>query len=832
MKKKQYHKNSKKNTSRSKNNLSTQKRENLDRYPIIDKIILLLYLSVGFLPNMKAFDVVFTQWYYIAILNMLTLGFMFLNKAQYKFNSNSITSKYTFLGAVFFFLFSCISIFKSISLSESFVFLNILITTLTAFFSVYIIVKEEPKEYFVFIAGALTAFLAIESLQVLHHFIIKNQGESRSVELFKGLNPTYGNRNIFAASLIIKLAFTFYLFFNNRTKEILKSLLFLGIIFISILSILLIGARTAIYSLPIIISLMVLGEFLVSEKKKPLLYFKNSLLPIGLILGVSFFVALSVNPIHKEKLNSFNDLVFTKQKKDLYPKQEVAKKTISLASDSGRKVFWQAALDGFKSSPIIGVGIGNWKLIKKEELVKSRKSNNYFYPRRAHNDFLQVLSEVGILGFLLFLGLFGLIYFVLLRNLFNKDLSQDKRLISLICLAAFLAYSLDTLINFPSERTPIQIMGFIIIALVISFSSENKRFNISKNVIYGLLSITAISLFLHNKIYTSSKYQLLVRNNIKGKDILKEKYKISYEQMNNLLPNFPTLNGMGQPIDYGKAVLAYSEGKHIRAMEHLDKAIKEAPYQQEHYGFKALIYHTNKVHKNKDSAFYYANKVLNDRPSMMNQYIIVKNYYKDKKDTVNYLKTINKHLAFMPKNYNAWIHKIDYYLRWENNVARAEEVVDSAKLLNLNDKKFQDLRLNRKKNTSTTSLSNKRNDSINAKKRLMQDFINKASKSFIEKNYQVAYENYNKAIKFDTKNYKVLLNIGITDIKLKNYKRAIKTLTEVIEKSNMKDGRPEYNRGLCYLRLGNKKQAGIDFRSSFEKGYKLAKKLDKKILNY
>lgn len=41
-------------------------------------------------------------------------------------------------------------------------------------------------------------------------------------------------------------------------------------------------------------------------------------------------------------------------------------------------------------------------MIDKEELVKSAKNSNHFYPRRAHNDFLQVLSEIGVLGFLVF----------------------------------------------------------------------------------------------------------------------------------------------------------------------------------------------------------------------------------------------------------------------------------------------------------------------------------------------------------------------------------------------------------------------------------------------
>ncbi|CAM1344688.1 O-antigen ligase family protein [Tenacibaculum amylolyticum] len=825
MKKKPFHKNSKRAVSPKKKQNKQKGSKKYDLISIVNRVILALYLSFGFLKGGGAFDVAFTQWYYVSILNTLSLGFIFYNKDYYKFEFHNKTVKYVFLGALVFVFLSLISITKSISISESIVFLNILLTTLITFFTIYLIVKDRLEEYFSFIAYVLMIVLTIDSLQVIDHFMIKNGNQPRSNELFLGLNPTYGNRNILAASLVIKTAFTLYIVF---TKNRLKYILGLLTMFIAITAILLVGARTAIYSLPVIFLLLLTGNIYVNKNENFLVQIKKYFAPTIVIVSTSIFCAVSINKIHKGKLNTFSDLVFVKEKKDLYKEGE---NSVSYASDSGRKFFWEAAIDGFQSSPLRGVGIGNWKLIEKEELVKSIKNSNHFYPRRVHNDFLQVLSEIGILGFLLFISLFVVVYYLLLKVILKKRANQNRKLLALICLAAFVAYSLDSLINFPSERTPIQLLGFVLIVIALCVSSnQNKPIKIPLYFKIIILLIGVLTVYLNNQIFTSSKYQLLIRKHIRGKNILTSKYKIGYDQMNNVLTDFPTMNGMGQPMDYAKAVLAYSEGKYAKTFEHLDKAIEVSPYSLEHYGFKALIYNNNKTYKNFDSAFYYAKKVLDKRPSMINQYNIVRNYYKAKNDTVNLLKTINVHLNSLPKgNERVWFDKINFYLKYKKNLEKATEVMDSAKLLNPEKEKIQAIKLAKIKNENI--IVNK-NDSAKIKKFTMQQHLNTAVKLFSIKNYGQAKNEFSKALSYDKKNYDVLLNLAVTEIKLKNYKKAIEHLNEVIASGQINTGKPEYNRGFCYLKFNKKKEAGIDFRTSLEKGFPLAKKVSKKILAY
>ena len=823
MKKKAYHKNSKKPVSKTpKPNIKRGRSK--ERFLMLDKIILLLYLGVGFLPHMNAFDVAITQWYYISIVNVITLAYIYYYKNFIEVDFHHKIAKFTFLGALLFLFISCLSIVNSISVSESIVFLCILLTTIVAFFNLYVILKDRILDFFPFIAFVLMLFLAIESIQVLHHFIIVNGNEPRSSDIFKGLDSTYGNRNIFAASLIIKMSFTFFVFYKNDRKY--KYVLSLLVIFLSLFAILLIGARTPMFSIPLIFTILIFGSLYLNKKRNLNYSFKTFVLPLLIIVFISSLGSLSVNKIHEDRFNSFNDLMFTKPRSKLYEKSRIP--VVSAASDSGRKLFWLAALDGFNSSPYLGVGLGNWKMIDKGELIKSTKNSNHFYPRRAHNDFLQVLSEIGFIGFSLFLLLFALMYYLLITMFFKKA-KNEVGLIALVSLTAFISYSLDALMNFPSERTPVQVLGFLIIAISLSILSRKSEIKISPYLKYVLVFFGTALLYLNYQMFTSAKYQMIVRNNIRGKNILKEKYKVGYNQMNELYPSFPKLNFMGQPIDYAKAVLAYSEGKYTETMHHLDLAIKESPHSLEHYAFKSMIFRSNKVLKNQDSSIYYAKKVFYQRPGLINQYRVLKRHYIKEKDTTSLFDLISKHNNFLPNNEDAWIDKINYHLKYPKDLKKASELIDSAKLVFPTSKRIQELRIV-KNNKSSEVVSN--SDSLKLKRIELQKILNGASKLFSQKKYKEAQKEFLKGLEIAPSNEEIRLSSALTDIKLKRYNDAIEKLNKVISSGKITNGKPEYNRGLCYLRLKKNKLAGIDFRASYDKGFAMAKQLDKRILNY
>ena len=89
--------------------------------------------------------------------------------------------------------------------------------------------------------------------------------------------------------------------------------------------------------------------------------------------------------------------------------------TISVSTNDGsvnqRLRYYEDVLTHITKNPVLGVGIGNWKLSSidydKEDI------EGYIVPYHAHSDFIQLGAELGFVGFLLYLGVFLLAaYFV------------------------------------------------------------------------------------------------------------------------------------------------------------------------------------------------------------------------------------------------------------------------------------------------------------------------------------------------------------------------------------------------------------------------------------
>lgn len=78
--------------------------------------------------------------------------------------------------------------------------------------------------------------------------------------------------------------------------------------------------------------------------------------------------------------------------------------TTTDGSNLGRFEVWTSSINMLKDYPAIGVGIGQWRT-KYEESYRLPSENQHLY--HAHNNFIQLLSEVGILGLLGVLIFYG-----------------------------------------------------------------------------------------------------------------------------------------------------------------------------------------------------------------------------------------------------------------------------------------------------------------------------------------------------------------------------------------------------------------------------------------
>ena len=71
--------------------------------------------------------------------------------------------------------------------------------------------------------------------------------------------------------------------------------------------------------------------------------------------------------------------------------------------------FYKHALTSISKNLFFGVGIGNWKLVSIA--YDSKDIKQYIIPYHAHNDFLQIASESGVLASIFYIFYFHF-YFI------------------------------------------------------------------------------------------------------------------------------------------------------------------------------------------------------------------------------------------------------------------------------------------------------------------------------------------------------------------------------------------------------------------------------------
>ena len=175
-----------------------------------------------------------------------------------------------------------------------------------------------------------------------------------------------GDANYFTASILLVMPIALALIWNDRSR--LVKLFSLGSLVVTL------AATTLAASRGGFLGLVAMMGWLVWHARRRLRY----LLPVGVLLGV--FLAISpLSPVHRILHPDYSD-------------------TDSVAI---HLELWRAGLRIVREHPLAGVGIGQFKSVVGQYSSDKRLS------WLAHNTYLEIASEMGIPGLLLFLCVFG-----------------------------------------------------------------------------------------------------------------------------------------------------------------------------------------------------------------------------------------------------------------------------------------------------------------------------------------------------------------------------------------------------------------------------------------
>lgn len=317
------------------------------------------------------------------------------------------------------------------------------------------VVRERKDVQLLLFATLLSGFLA--SLYGLLQYLGVLPGPFGGTGLNE-LISTLGNRNYLGGFLAYLLFPSVILVLSAQWRWV-RALSILMIVFCFGVSLLL--QQTAVSVSLVVTGIALIVGWAIFRPVAPIRKNRIWILILILLLAITFLVEAPSSPLNSVVGLSADETSWIGQ---LWEKN----------SGRTRSWDWWIGWEMFEDSPIVGIGLGNYKLnflAYKAEFLSSPRGEDFdFYIQRAaqaHNDYVQALAELGILGGLAILGfMVVLVVSFWLRIRRTKD--EGKRLELLLLACGIIPVFVHALVSFPAHL-PASSLVFISI-LGIAFS--------------------------------------------------------------------------------------------------------------------------------------------------------------------------------------------------------------------------------------------------------------------------------------------------------------------------------------------------------------------------
>ncbi len=393
-----------------------------------------------------AYDRQTPQFLALAILNFCSLAYLF-----YKFSINTLISHVknnkSFLFYCGYIIISGISIIIAENKVEAVITYSRYLTYFTTFFIILIIIKVYKFNIIDFFFKIIIVSVLIESAAVLSviidNVIVNGNDFSRSND-YRGFSA---NINLVAFSLVAKTPVILYYIFENKSKT--KFILLCSLIFMISSSLFFLLTRGAFLAFILITAFIFLYQLI--KDFRPVI-FKT-------IISVTiFFTSFQVSTIIMDS-NESNVIIDRVASIQLNNSDESINQRLRYSSH---------AITSILKTPLLGVGIGNWKFMSID--YDSKNMQEYIVPSFVHNDFLHIGAEIGILGLIFYVIFIFNPFIILIKKIF----SSQETFFDVILLSMISVCLIDSLLNFPVAR-PISHIFLIFLIIVFEESLINKK---------------------------------------------------------------------------------------------------------------------------------------------------------------------------------------------------------------------------------------------------------------------------------------------------------------------------------------------------------------------
>ncbi len=771
---------------------------------VLPVAVCMLYFVIHFLPDFNGYDAMGAQWFYMVVLDMIVILFILARKDTYSNTALSLFQNGFFRLYLAFFVLAGLSIITAINPTEALICYARMIATFVAFLNINIILNGRVY-LFRLLAQVLGLILLIESLQAISDFI-NGIGTMELTVLIKSLKGTAGNKNIFAAGLIVKIPFVLYGIYHSKIwVRILNMVIFI----LASVAIFIVNARAAYLSLLLILLLYILFCILeyLKDKKSELVLYRISYVLIPVIIA---FI------ISQVQLNSAESIQDTNSGKDFGSVTERLT-SVTKTDDESNQVrlrLWAHAIDYTKHHPLIGCGTGNWKIasIPYQRTI----TNDLYVPIHSHNDYLEMFAELGIPGGLLYLSLFICLFVFTIRT-YRSEADEETKLASVFSFLAFIGYGIDALFNFPTER-PISQMFFAFTTAINVMAYQHSRGEEDEvRTIYPTLTplagLISILLLLPSAYLTYMVYKSFLVQRTMIADMENEPLKLDWKMIMADLPSIPNLSATAQPIDaikgrylYEAELYQHVPGKYNEALAYLEKGRKANPVIGYSEFLKAGIYfHMNKL----DSAARNASTAFYTRPKAKTYFQTLVAILARQKDTIHIKKAFAEYDKYRhhPFGWNLYLMgMIGSDVADERLLAQADssivwfkgQIGDSDLIARRNEI------ANKIYIKKTTVAGQAPVDFTLANQYYQQGIAAFGSGNPEKDDLEKAAQLFLKAAKINPNNYIIYENAAMSYFNKHEFAKSIVYFDKVLSMTNAGNGKSEFFKGVALLSLGRK----------------------------
>ncbi|MDD3656684.1 MAG: O-antigen ligase family protein [Atribacterota bacterium] len=584
-------------------------------------------------------------------------------------------------------LVGCLSLIWSINIYQSILAIPLFIAGPLLFYIITNSIQQQKK-----IEGLLLILIIVGLVMgiygILQYFGIDFNFWKGNIERQKVMG-LFGNVNYFAEYLILPIALTIGISLSK--KKIFNRLFLFSALAVMGTTLFLTFTRGSYLAIAVTIPVIISFYYRSTSTEPDKQYYKKIVLLFLLLVIVALAIIYIPHPLNKDS-TPLGKL-----------RQRVTIENITFGGSTLRRVaIWKFTWMMIEDYPILGSGVGtyDYHTLKYQAEFFARGNNRDIYPHgkaaQAHNEYLQLWSELGIIGLLVFLWLIVSYYRNILKYL--SKIKDEEKAITIGLTGGVTAVLVDALFGFPLQLAASISLFWLFIGLTIcqinialkskkdTMPIEKDNHNNKKEI---LEDVQKKNSFYRQPIKKGIAYFIVVVLMIVCILFLIRPFiaRIYYYHGNDLITK---VNKNNEAIElYKKGLkmnpwlgeLYYNIGLNLSARRLITPALeyyhKTEKFMDDHYLPRniASLYLSRKEY---DKAIPYLEKAIKyhqDKKSMVTYQLEVGNIYFTLKDYQNALRHFNDVIESNPNSVEGYYGRAGVYI----NQGKKDEAIDALK---------------------------------------------------------------------------------------------------------------------------------------------------------